>query len=566
MSLLDMSFSASALILVIVITRALLLHKLPKQTFLVLWGVVLCRLLVPFEISSRFSIYSVVNTLTSRFSKTDFSINAFPAAQNSTAITEITATLPEATYANVSPFTVMWFIGMVVCALFLLVTHLRCRREYKTALPVDNEAVRLWQQEHLIRRVVQIRQSDRISAPLTYGIFRPVILLPKQTDWTDETQLQYILAHELVHIRRFDTLTKLVMATALFIHWINPFVWLMYVLSNRDIELSCDEAVVRSFGGNVKSAYARTLIGLEEKKNRFTPLVNNFSKNAIEERIVSIMKIKRTSPVGILAALVLVAGTITVFATNATNTAAINTPIASAGSGIENSSTDFTEYKEYGLAYNVQTNALTYNGMLVRYFEDFYPLEDGTQAGIYFFDKAGTVDVHAVRAMPIKNSDGSIDPAGKLMGLKQSSRKDFEFRDVSALLNPVQQEAITGNDPANVTNNTSSTQDSSVPVAYSSEGMMTPDELAELYSVYAPFGLTYDKEKDYLYYNGKLVRTFLDVLSSNGEALESGKFKGSIRQWSNLDDKGDVRIKAVRDYTKLNANGEGELTGIEVVK
>lgn len=317
MNLLNMSFSASVLILVIVITRALLLHKLPKRTFLALWGVVLCRLLVPFEISSRFSIYSIINTLTSRFSETDFSINGFSATQRNTAITEITATLPEATYANVSPFTVIWFIGLVVCALFLLVTHLRCRKEYKTALPVDNEVVRKWQQEHSMRRTVQIRQTDRIFAPLTYGIFRPIVLLPKQTDWADETQLQYILAHEFVHIRRFDTLTKLIMAIALCAHWFNPFVWLMYVLSNRDIELSCDEAVVGTFGGNIKSAYALTLIGLEEKKNRFMPLANNFSKNAIEERVQSIMLYKKVSILTIWISVMLIVGSVTTFVTSA---------------------------------------------------------------------------------------------------------------------------------------------------------------------------------------------------------------------------------------------------------
>ncbi len=317
MNLLSMSFLSSVLILVIVITRAFFLHKLPKRTFLFLWGVVLCRLLVPFEIASRFSIYSFVNTLTSRFSKTDFSINVLPIVQSNVAKPEITTTLPEVTYVNVSPFTVIWFIGLVASALFLLVTHLRCRKEYKTALPVDNEVVRLWQQEHLIRRVVQIRQSDRIYAPLTYGIFRPVVLLPKQTDWTDEARLQYILAHEFVHIRRFDTMKKLIMAAALCVHWFNPLIWLMYVLFNRDIELSCDEAVIRTFGGNVKSAYALTLIGLEEKKNRFTPLVNNFSKNAIEERVHSIMLYKKVSILTICMSVILVVGSIATFVTSA---------------------------------------------------------------------------------------------------------------------------------------------------------------------------------------------------------------------------------------------------------
>jgi len=168
---------------------------------------------------------------------------------------------------------------------------------------------------------VQIRQSDRIKAPLTYGVFRPVILLPKKTDWTDETKLRYILTHEFTHIRRFDTLTKLVLTTAVCVHWFNPLVWVMYVLANRDIELSCDETVVRTFGETMKSAYALTLIGLEEKKSRLTPFANNFSKYAIEERINAIMKMKKSSLVGIILALALVVGTVTVFATSAASAA-----------------------------------------------------------------------------------------------------------------------------------------------------------------------------------------------------------------------------------------------------
>ncbi len=316
MSLITMSFSAAVLIVAIVILRALLLHRLPKKTFLVLWGVALCRLLIPFAVPSRFSIYSVVYMLKDRLFEMDLPLAGMPAMANNTAITETTSPLPEVTYGTISPVLIIWFIGLGVCALFFLVTHLRCRKEYKTALPVDSEFVKLWQQKHPMRRKVQIRQSDRISAPLTYGIFRPVVLLPKQTDWADETRLKYILTHEFVHIRRFDTLTKLVMATALCVHWFNPCVWLMYVLANRDIELSCDEAVVRTFGGSVKSVYALTLIGLEEEKNHLAPFVNNFSKNAIEERVVSIMKIKKISAFCIIGAICLVVGVTAAFATS----------------------------------------------------------------------------------------------------------------------------------------------------------------------------------------------------------------------------------------------------------
>ena len=142
-----------------------------------------------------------------------------------------------------------------------------------------------------MKRPILVRQSDRISAPLTYGIFRPVILMPKKMDWKNEKQLQYVLSHEYVHICRYDTVTKLIATLALCIHWFNPFVWVMYILFNRDIELACDESVIRQFGEKSKSAYSLMLINMEATKSGLLPFCNNFSKNAIEERITAVMKI-----------------------------------------------------------------------------------------------------------------------------------------------------------------------------------------------------------------------------------------------------------------------------------
>ena len=184
-------------------------------------------------------------------------------------------------------------------------------------MPVENDFIKNWLNTHQQKRPISIRQSSRFSAPLTYGVFRPVILMPISTDWENTNGLQYVLAHEYVHIRRFDSITKLVLIAALCVHWFNPFVWVMYVLANRDIELSCDEAVVRLFGETTKAAYARTLIGMEETRSSFAPLCNNFSKNAIEERITAIMKIKKTSLFTLLLAVILVAGFTTALATSA---------------------------------------------------------------------------------------------------------------------------------------------------------------------------------------------------------------------------------------------------------
>jgi beta-lactamase regulating signal transducer with metallopeptidase domain len=326
MDIFQMSLSASVLIVAVVIIRALALHKLPKKMFLVLWGVVICRLLIPFSIPFRFSFYTGIDIAKHIFAERTavsfpLKMTSIPNMVNMPGTAEpMGVGAVGASTISISPIEIVWLVGMCACALYFIAGYTKCRREFKTSLPVENDFVALWPREYPWRRPVQIRQSDRIKTPLTYGIFRPVVLLPKTTDWTDKTQLRYILTHEFVHIQRFDTLTKLLLASVLCLHWFNPLVWVMYVLANRDIELSCDETVVQAFGETTKSAYAMTLIGLEERKNRLTPLCNNFSQNAIEERIVSIMKMKKTSLIGMILALALVIGIPIIFATSA-NTA-----------------------------------------------------------------------------------------------------------------------------------------------------------------------------------------------------------------------------------------------------
>ncbi|NLT15792.1 MAG: peptidoglycan DD-metalloendopeptidase family protein [Clostridiales bacterium] len=348
MDILQLSFSASVMIAAVVIIRALTLHRLPKRTFLALWGVVICRLLIPFSIPYRFSFYTGLELVKQLLSaQTATSVVSAPVVITGVtniaklpAAGEVMPSVPAAT-AAISPIFVAWLVGMCVCTLIFITAYLKCRREFKTSLPVQNDFTACWLREHALRRTVQIRQSDRIQAPLTYGVFRPIILLPKAIDWTDEAGLKVILSHELTHIRRFDTLLKLVLAAAVCVHWFNPFVWVMYALANRDIELACDEAVVRALGENMKSAYALTLIGLEEKKSSLAPLISGFARNAIEERITAIMKIKRTSLIGVILALVLVIGTVTVFATNAASATKENDPIDTADALNQNGKTGF---------------------------------------------------------------------------------------------------------------------------------------------------------------------------------------------------------------------------------
>ena len=215
-----------------------------------------------------------------------------------------TASVPQ----TLSPFTMIWLIGAALCAVFWAALYFRHRRTFAMSLPLDNEFIANWKYNHKLVRKIQVRVSDRISTPLTYGIFSPVILLPKKLGALDEKVLSHILAHEFIHIKRFDTLKKLTLTAVLCLHWFNPLVWLMYFLFNRDIEISCDDGTIKLLGEDAKSHYALTLINAQEQKP-YPPLHNAFGRYAIEERVHAIMSGKRTSYVWILLAILPIIGT-----------------------------------------------------------------------------------------------------------------------------------------------------------------------------------------------------------------------------------------------------------------
>ena len=318
MNLLQMSFSGAVFITAVVLIRGAAIHKLPKKTFLVLWELVMFRLLIPFSIPSVFSVYTLANHSISSTTWPEAGTGYDNPAMQGLFVTAQGAERPP---ADVSPSVSVWFMvwcaGILLTALFFVISYLRCLMEFRTALPVRSHYVEKWLGERPLKRRISVRQSDRISAPLTYGICRPVILLPKKMDWKKEKQLQYVLSHEYVHICRYDTVTKLVAALALCIHWFNPFVWVMYLLFNRDIELACDESVIRQLGEKSKSAYSLMLIDMEAAKSGLLPFCNSFSKNAIEERITAVMKTKEPSLFVICIAAVLIVGVTTAFATSA---------------------------------------------------------------------------------------------------------------------------------------------------------------------------------------------------------------------------------------------------------
>ncbi|MCD8086576.1 MAG: M56 family metallopeptidase [Clostridiales bacterium] len=308
MSLIEMSVTGSVMILCIAALRLLAGRWLPKWTFYALWVTAALRLLlslsIPLPVSAEAGAVSAAQAVSEAVqARMEPAVDA-DAVRQAVSVGGDTAALQSVTPAQV--LGMVWLAGSLLLGALCLYSYLRCMKRFRASLPDDTPEVRHWLEEHRLHRPLEVRTTDQITSPLTYGVLRPVILLPKHMDRRDSAALRYVLTHELVHVRRWDAVTKLLFAAALCVHWWNPLVWLLYLLANRDVELSCDEAVLRQFGSGAGPAYARTLLRMTEPGSVPLPFYNGFGKHAMKERIVAIMKFRRKSTFLTLAAVVLV--------------------------------------------------------------------------------------------------------------------------------------------------------------------------------------------------------------------------------------------------------------------
>lgn len=314
MSLFQMSVAGGVLILFIVVIRALAIHRLPKTTFLALWMIAALRLLLPLSIPMPFKIHIDLDVFSDVVPKLPSGNIGFPLPGEGRPAYDTGAIVPGPAAERISVFEILWLVGVLLLAIYFSISYFRSMRKFRMSIPDNTPYIQNWLTAHQISRPLAVRSSDLISSPLTYGILHPVILLPKKLDRNDQVALKYVLTHEYVHIRRFDAITKILFAAVLCIHWFNPLVWVMYVLANRDIELSCDAWVIRMMGEKNRSSYALMLIKMEEKRSGMSALYSHFGKNAISERIEAIMKFKKTSIWACILALALIAGATTAFA------------------------------------------------------------------------------------------------------------------------------------------------------------------------------------------------------------------------------------------------------------
>ena len=282
LKLLNLSISASWLVLAVLVLR-LISKRSPKWVNVLLWGIVALRLVLPFSIESALSLipsaetvspaavqFAPAPTITSGVSVIDNAVNS--------SLSEHFAAVPT---ASVNPLYVwteiagwVWLIGLGAMLLYALVSYLRLRRRVSVSLPI---------QDH-------IYLCDAISSPFILGVVKPRIYLPSGLD---EVQRQNVLAHEQAHLARRDHWWKPLGFALLAVYWFNPVLWLAYTLLCRDIELACDERVIRTMDESAVKTYSTVLLACSMPRKAVITCPLAFGEIGVKERVRNALHYKK---------------------------------------------------------------------------------------------------------------------------------------------------------------------------------------------------------------------------------------------------------------------------------
>ena len=277
----NMSINATWLIAVVALLR-LILSKAPKQLRCILWGLVALRLLLPFSIESMFSLVPSAKTLPDNILYTaspvidsgipmvDNAVN--PILSHSMAPEPLTSANPTQIWSFI--FSQLWILGMVVMALYALLSWLHVKRKVTASLPMGKD----------------IRLCDYIDSPFILGLVHPVIYLPS---CLEESSLSYVMAHERSHLKRRDHWWKPLGFAILTVHWFNPAVWVAYCLLCRDIELACDERVIQELGESEKTAYSNALLSCSIRRPYIAACPLAFGEVGVKQRIHSVLNYRK---------------------------------------------------------------------------------------------------------------------------------------------------------------------------------------------------------------------------------------------------------------------------------
>ncbi len=293
LKILNMSITATWIVLAVCVLR-LVLKKAPKWVNVALWGLVAFRLVCPFSFESVLSLLPSAQTVPSDIAMSrNPSVHTGVPALNSVINPVIQSSFTPIPASSVNPLqvvnfiaAVVWIIGMVGMLLYAAVSFLRLHKKTKESVVMQGN----------------VYLCDRIDTPFILGLFRPRIFLPSSME---ECDVSHVLAHENAHLARRDHWLKLLGFLLLTVHWFNPVLWLAYVLLCRDIELACDEKVIRNMDVQNKKDYSSALINCSVSRRNIAACPLAFGEVGVKNRIKTVLHYKKPTLWILIAAVIL---------------------------------------------------------------------------------------------------------------------------------------------------------------------------------------------------------------------------------------------------------------------
>lgn len=281
LSIVNMSISASWLVLAVLLLR-LLLKKAPKWINILLWGIAGLRLIMPFSFESIFSLIPSAETISPEImTNTSPAINMGIPVLNNTINPVINDSFSPEIGASVNPLqilipimSVVWLVGVVALLFYTLISFLRLKSKIGTAVLLRDN----------------IFQNENVASPFVLGIIKPKIYLPFNISEQDK---ELVIAHEKAHIKRKDHFWKPLGFLSLTLHWFNPLVWLGYVLLCRDIELACDEKVVKELDNEQRADYSQALLTCSINRRMIAACPLAFGEVSVKDRVKSVLSYKK---------------------------------------------------------------------------------------------------------------------------------------------------------------------------------------------------------------------------------------------------------------------------------
>ena len=304
LKIINMSISASWLVLAVLILR-FVLKKAPKWINVLLWGIVAIRLICPFSFESPLSLIPSAETIPLNIGMDSTpTINSGISAINNAVNPIISQSNTPMAGASINPLQItigiyeyIWIFGMIALALYTAISYWRLHRKVDTA----------------VRYKDNIFQSENVSSPFVFGIIKPRIYLPFKMNGQD---LEHVVAHEHAHIRRKDHWWKPFGFLLLTIHWFNPLMWMAYVLLCRDIELACDEKVIKELGNEQRGDYTQALVACSVNRRMIAACPLTFGEVSVKERVKSVMNYKKPAFWVIIISVIVCVGVAVCFLTN----------------------------------------------------------------------------------------------------------------------------------------------------------------------------------------------------------------------------------------------------------